>query len=264
VMQLDLGMLESVKEFTRQFREKHGRLDLLINNAGVMWLSYVKTRDGFESHFQVNHLGHFLLTSELIDLMPDTPDSRVVTLSSVAHKMGLGRLRFEDLQWDKGYSRSKAYSQSKLANLMFAIELDRRLKSAGRNIRSVAAHPGYTETDLQRHSSPFGGWLMSKILAPFLAHPMADGAMPTLMAAYWSGAKGGDYFGPRDAWELKGAPGYAVKSDYAQNADAGRQLWEESEKLLGIRFKVDDPPLAIAGGGTQKAAGFLDKWCPFF
>ena len=254
VIQLDLGMLESVREFTRRYRGGYSRLDLLINNAGVMWLPYVKTSDGFETHFQVNHLGHFLLTAELLDMMPDTPDSRIVALSSNAHKHGPGRLRFEDLQWDRKYSRTAAYSQSKLANLMFAIELDRRLKAAGRRIKSVAAHPGASETDLARTLTPFQTWMIRHTAAPFLVHSVKDATLPTLMAALWQGAEGGDYFGPQGTWEMKGKPGYAGKSEYAQDEDAARRLWEVSEELLGIRFRVGDTPLAVAGGGTKKAA----------
>jgi NAD(P)-dependent dehydrogenase (short-subunit alcohol dehydrogenase family) len=175
VMELDLSDLESVQRFTDAFRARHSRLDLLINNAGIMVPPYGKTAQGFETQFGVNHLGHFALTGSLLDLVVQTPGSRIVTVSSVAHQ--LGAIHFSDLNWEKGYKAQAAYGQSKLANLLFTYELQRRLAAAGKDTLAVAAHPGWTETNLQEHAKAV------KFMNRFLGQEPLMGALPTLYAA---------------------------------------------------------------------------------
>ncbi|NJN74040.1 MAG: SDR family oxidoreductase [Limnothrix sp. RL_2_0] len=236
VMQLDLASLSSVREFSAQYREKYAHLDLLINNAGIMFPPYSKTEDGFESQIGVNHLGHFLLTALLIDLMPDNSDSRIVSLSSNAHKFG--KINFDDLQSEQKYSSTAAYGQSKLACLMFADELDRKLKASDKNILSVAAHPGVAQTELSRHMPGFMVTLIRWTIAPFITHPVDEAALPTLLAALGSEVKGGDYFGPQGTAEMTGKPGIAVKADHAKDTDVTAKLWQVSEELTGQKFVV--------------------------
>ncbi|MDJ0702399.1 MAG: oxidoreductase [Leptolyngbyaceae cyanobacterium MO_188.B28] len=231
IMLLDLGDFSSVRRFTENFKEKYTELNLLINNAGIMWPPYSKTVDGFESQMGVNYFGHFLLTVLLIDLMPDRTDSRVVTLSSGAHKLGKGKINFEDLNWEKRYSKIDAYAQSKLACLMFAEELNRKLRHAGKKILSISAHPGVSETELGRYLSKFEELIIRVTISPFLTHSVEQAALPTLMAALDPDVKGGEYFGPQGLLEMIGQPGRATQSKYSQNQQAAKQLWDISEKL---------------------------------
>ena len=236
VMQLDLGSLSSVREFAANYKEKYSQLDLLINNAGIMFPPYSKTEEGFESQIGVNHLGHFLLTALLIDLMPDNSDARIVSLSSNAHKFG--KINFDDLQSEQKYSSTAAYGQSKLACLMFADELNRKLKASGKNILSVAAHPGVAQTELARHMPGFLVTLIRWTIAPFITHPVDEAALPTLLAALGSEVKGGDYFGPQGKGEMTGEPGVAVKADHAKDTEVAAKLWQVSEELTGQKFAV--------------------------
>jgi NAD(P)-dependent dehydrogenase (short-subunit alcohol dehydrogenase family) len=233
---LDLGELASVDAFAGRFRASSGGagLDLLINNAGVMAPPRRETADGFELQLGTNHLGHFALTGHLIDLMQFRPDARVVTLSSNAHKMG--RIDFDDPQHVRSYRRWGAYSQSKLANLMFALELDRRLRAAGSSVKSLAAHPGYAATNLQFAAPP----LIDRVLMRFgnllLAQSAEAGALPVLYAATFPGLEGGSYIGPDGPGEFHGHPHLATPVARARDERAAARLWALSEELTGVRF----------------------------
>ncbi len=235
ILQIDLSSLRSVRAFAENFQSKYDRLDLLINNAGVMMPPYTKTEDGFELQFGANHLGHFLLTGLLLDILTGTPGSRVVSLSSLAHKNG--KINFDDLQSEKNYSKSRAYGQSKLACLMFAFEMERRLEKAGiTQTISVATHPGVAITELARHFLKWAMAIAKVIIAPFMTHSPAYGAKPTLMAALADHVKGGEYFGPKGHNEMKGRPGKAMSTSLANNTEVARRLWEVSEELTGIKY----------------------------
>lgn len=238
-LDLDLADLDSVREAAHAARERHPRLDLLINNAGVMWLRPGRTADGFETHFGTNHLGHFAFTGLLLDTLLETPGARVVTLSSIGHL--IGRIYFDDLWLERRrYGRQKAYSQSKLANLIFALDLQRRLHAAGAKVISVAAHPGVAGTNLATPAFEeagrlrFAKWIQK--LAPFVAGDPAKGARPTLYAATADDVKGGDYIGPGGFFELRGSPKKAFASRRARDPALAKRLWTLSEELTGIDY----------------------------
>ena len=229
VMKLDLADILSVRRFVEGFRKRYSRLDLLINNAGIMASPYGKTADGFELQFGTNHLGHFALTVLLIDMLKKVPGSRVVTVSSGAHSFGM--LDFDDLNWEKRrYNKWQAYGDSKLANLYFTSELQRRLDDKGINMLAVAAHPGWAATELQRHL----GWLV--LLNSFFAQPPAMGALPVLYAATAPDVHGGEYFGPDGIGEVRGYPVKVQPNKRSRNMAVARKLWEDSEKMTGIRW----------------------------
>jgi len=229
VMELDLANLESVKNFTDQFMLKYSRVDLLINNAGVMVPPYSKTADGFELQFGTNHLGHFALTGLLIDLIKDTKDSRIVTVSSGAHQYG--KLDFHDLNWEKRkYKAWRAYGDSKIANLYFTYQLERKLKEKGNGTLAAASHPGWTATELQRHSG------IASFLNRFFAQDIDMGALPTLYAAVGPDVKSGDYFGPSGFKEMKGYPKKVESNERSHDKDTAQRLWEVSEELTGVKF----------------------------
>ena len=236
VMLVDLSDMSSVRHFANAFRASFNQIDLLINNAGIMWVPYSESVDGFESHMAANHFGHFLLTALLLDLMPDTPDSRVVNVSSIAHFGGKGRIMFEDIHLKQNYNKFDAYAQSKLANLLFTLELDRRLKAAGRKMLSVAAHPGMSETELVRTMKKWQVALIRYTIGPFLSHPPVEAARSTVMAALEDGLSGGEYFGPQGIREMSGPPGPAKIHDCAKDAEAAARLWDLSEELVGQKF----------------------------
>jgi NAD(P)-dependent dehydrogenase (short-subunit alcohol dehydrogenase family) len=225
VAELDLGSLDSVKAFTAGWS---GALDLLINNAGVMAPPRRETADGFELQFGTNHLGHFALTGGLLPHVAD----RVVTLSSGAHR--IGKITFDNLQREKGYFRWTAYGQSKLANLMFALELDRRLRAAGSPVKSLSAHPGYAATNLQSAAVPAADRLMMVFTNKVLAQSADMGALPTLYAATEPSAEGGQFIGPDSFFEQRGHPEVVKPSGAARDADVARRLWEVSETLTGV------------------------------
>lgn len=234
VMELDLSKLESVRQFAEAYKTKIERLDVLINNAGVMMPPYTETEDGFELQFMTNYLGHFLLTGMLLPLILKTPDARVVSLSSIAHKSG--KINFDDLQSKKSYSASEAYGQSKLACLMFAYELQRRLERNGyHHTLSTAAHPGIATTELARHMPTFLYSILRFTIAPFITHSPAKGAQPTLLAAVGN-AQGGDYFGPTGFQEFKGKPGKVDSTPLSKDEDIAKRLWEVSEELVGLEY----------------------------
>ncbi len=232
IIELDLSRLSSVRAFVDTYRQQFSRLDLLINNAGIMIPPYTKTEDGFESQMGVNHLGHFLLTALLLDLMPDTAEARVVALSSNAHKMGT--INFDDLQSERKYSRFGAYAQSKLACLMFANELSRKLVAADRKTLSVCAHPGGSDTELSRHMSTTTVKFLKMTGLALITHSPANAALPTLYAALAPDVSGGDYFGPKGFLEMSGKPGKVSQSTSALNWDVAQQLWDASEDLTGV------------------------------
>lgn len=237
--QLDLANLGSIRTFAERIRTGHDHIDLLVNNAGVMAAPYQRTADGFELQFGTNHLGHFALTGLLLPLLHDGSDARVVVVASNAHKRG--RLRFDDLQGERRYSRWGAYAQSKLANLLFAFELDRRLRAAGRRLISVAAHPGYSATNLQLSGPPpYERPVMS--LGNFLFAQAAEmGALPILYAATAPELAGGSYVGPDGVGEMRGHPVLVHATKRAQDQDDARRLWEVSERLTGVTYDFKAP-----------------------
>lgn len=234
-IKLDLNSLKSVREFAKAYAEKHDKLDLLINNAGLMIPPLMRTEEGFESQFGVNHLGHFLLTNLLFPIINKTENVRIVSLSSIAHKSG--RIHFDDPNWEKSYSKIDAYNQSKVACLMFAYELQRRLNDSGSNVISVAAHPGVSDTELGRYI-PKVLYYVFKPITPLFTHPPKQAAQPTLMAALDENVVGGDYYGPTGFNEMKGEPGKAPSTGYSKKRDEAAKLWELSEKLTAQDFNV--------------------------
>ena len=230
VMALDLSDLDSVRAFADAFRAKYPRLDLLINNAGIMVPPYGKTAQGFETQFGVNHLGHFALTGALLGLLTSTPGSRIVTVSSIAHLMG--KIDFSDLNWEKGYKAQAAYGQSKLANLLFTYELQRRLAAAGKDTLAVAAHPGWTETNLQVHSPP------ARFMNRFFAQEPLMGALPTLYAATQPDVNGAEYYGPSGFMELNGPPKRVKSNKRSHDKNVAERLWNVSEDLTGVRVQI--------------------------
>jgi NAD(P)-dependent dehydrogenase (short-subunit alcohol dehydrogenase family) len=235
VVRLDLASLDSVRAAAGQIRASHSGLDLLINNAGLMMPPRGTTADGFELQFGTNHLGHFALTGLLLDLMLPVPGSRVVTVSSNGHRAG--RINFADLQSERRYGRMTAYAQSKLANLMFTYELERRLEAAEAATIALAAHPGSAGTELVRHVPGVlqtvydraGGWFKQSA---------AMGALPTLRAATDPAARGGEYYGPSGLAQLTGYPVRVSSNSRSHDEGAQRRLWAESERLTGVTFPV--------------------------
>ena len=234
VMVVDLGDFHSVRRFAEAFRARYDHLDVLINNAGILLYSSKRNGDDIELQFATNHLGHFLLTALLFDMMPDDPASRIIALSSVAHKNA--RIHFDDLSCSG--DGLTAYGQSKLACLMFADELNRRLKAAGRNITALAVHPGGSGSGLFDDMSRVQYYIL-KTLSPFFTHSNASAAKPTLKAALDAGVGGGDYYGPIGMMEMRGPVGRAKRSDYSNDQTAAARLWSLSEELTGQTFAFD-------------------------
>jgi len=228
VTDLDLGSLASVTAFSESFVKKNQRLDILVNNAGVMMPPYGTTVDGFELQFGTNHLGHYALTGLLLPLLIKTKRSRVVNVSSYAHKAG--KINFDDLDSKQNYNKMAAYGQSKLANLLFTYELQRRFENAGSDSLATAAHPGWTQTNLQRHS---GG---ARFLNPVFWQKPPMLALPTLRAATGTDASGGDYYGPRGFMEMQGTPVKVKSNGLSHDIDTARRLWDVSEELTGVVF----------------------------
>jgi len=238
VHQLDLGSLDSVRHFADEFSDQ--RVDLLVNNAGVMMTPQRTTSDGFELQLGTNHLGHFALSGLLLNALQRSDSARIVTLSSNEHKGG--RIDFDDLQQERAYSPRGSYQRSKLANAVFAIELDRRLRAARSPAVSVFAHPGYSATNLQS-SGPTG--LAKGVMAitnRVLAQRPERGALPTLYAATAPGVEGGDYYGPDGMAEMRGFPKKVEAIPDAYDPEIGSRLWRASEELTGVRY-----PLPAAG-----------------
>ncbi|RDH77351.1 SDR family NAD(P)-dependent oxidoreductase [Mycolicibacterium moriokaense] len=234
LQELDLSSLDSVRRAADALRAAHPRIDLLINNAGVMYVpTRETTKDGFEMQFGTNHLGHFALTGLLLDNMLAVDGSRVVTVSSVGHRI-LARIHFDDPQLARKYNRVEAYGQSKLANLMFTYDLQRRLARAGAPTIALAAHPGFSDTELMRYLPDFIPAFMWKIAT----QPADKGALPTLRAATDPDARGGQYYGPDGIGEVKGSPKVVGSSAQSRNEDIQERLWAMSEELTGVKFSV--------------------------
>lgn len=235
VVQLDLASLQSVRECAQELRRQLARLDLLINNAGVMVPPYSLTQDGFELQIGTNHLGHFALTGHLISLLRTTRNARIVTVSSGVHHFGT--MNFEDLHSQRSYQPGRAYAQSKLANLLFTYELQRRLQAAGSETLAVAAHPGWARTELQRHvkGNLLVGWFF-KIAQRFLSQDARGGALPTLRAASDPRVSPGDFFGPDGFLQSKGAPVRVNSSTSSRNRAWQQRLWQISEELTGVSY----------------------------
>lgn len=238
VQRLDLGSLESVAAAATELRASTPRIDLLVNNAGVMYPPKQNTADGFELQFGTNHLGHFAWTAQVLDLLLDVPGSRVVTVASLAHRIRAS-IHFDDLQWERSYERVAAYGQSKLANLLFHYELQRRLEAratGGRGTVAIAAHPGIADTELVRNLPKF--LQAAQVAAPLFSHDAANGALSQLRAATDPGALGGQYYGPDGLGERRGAPKVVSSSHQSYDLDLQRQLWSVSEELTGVAFPV--------------------------
>ena len=230
LMLLDLADLASVKEFADSFRKEYSKLDVLVNNAGVMMPPYGKTKDGFELQIGTNHLGHFALTGHLIEILRKTPNSRVVNVSSIAHTRG--NIDFTDLNWEnRKYNAMSAYGDSKIANLYFSYELRDRLNSNGNPI-ITEAHPGWTATELQRHSGLFS------FLNNFLAMPIEQGTLPTLRAATDQRVASGDYFGPDKFKEWRGYPIKVQSNKLSHDKEIAKKLWNVSEDLTGVKYSL--------------------------
>lgn len=236
--ELDLASLASISVFGKKMQETHDRIDLLINNAAVMTPpNRLATVDGFELQFGTNYLGHFALTARLLPLLHKGTEPRVVTVSSIAARNG--SIDFDDLQAEFDYKPMQAYSQSKLACLMFAFELHRRSEEAGWGIQSIAAHPGVSRTDLLPNGA--GAWSapgLARRFLWFMFQPAAQGALPTLFAATSSNALAGTYYGPDKLSETRGYPTIAAVPKQARNIDVAKRLWSESEKLSRVAFSL--------------------------
>ena len=240
VWQLDLASLESVRQFAEKFTASGMRLDLLINNAGLMAIPYARTANGFEMQFGVNHLGHFALAARLWPVLSGTGGSRLVQVASLAHRFG--NMRFDDIHWERGYKKWKAYGMSKLANLLFIRELASRIGKNGGDVTVAAAHPGWASTELQAKGSRMKGNQLGavsmELINSLLAQSGEKGALPSLYAATADGVDQGEYFGP-DGWmKLHGWPGQESPSKKLVNDEVAGRLWELSESLTGLEFPV--------------------------
>ncbi|MGV3612293.1 MAG: SDR family oxidoreductase [Fluviicola sp.] len=234
---IDLADLSSIKAFAERMRSSGQPIDLLINNAGVMTPpKRLVTADGFELQFGTNHIGHFALTAQLLPLLLKSPDARVVTVSSVANRAG--QINFDDLQSESSYAPMKAYGQAKLANLMFALELQRQSEKHGWGITSLASHPGVSRTNLLITGA--GRWSFAGVMRtffPFLFQPPAQGALPTLYAATSPDASGGSYYGPNKMGETRGFPAIAKIPEQAKDLAVSLKLWEITQKLAAVEFE---------------------------
>jgi NAD(P)-dependent dehydrogenase (short-subunit alcohol dehydrogenase family) len=239
-MALDLARLSSVREFAESFLSAHGELHVLLNNAGVMAIPYRKTADGFEMQLGTNHLGHFALTGLLLEPLLATPGARVVNVSSNAHRFG--KIRFDDLQLERSYGKWRAYGQSKLANLLFTYELQRRLAAKKADVISVGCHPGYAATNLQFVGPRMEGSSLlergAKLLNDLLSQSAAMGALPLLYAAAAPGVRGGDCIAPDGFAERRGYPKKTRSNARSRDAAVAARLWEASETLTGVHYEA--------------------------
>ena len=236
VMNLDLADLESVRKFAEEYTTRFDRLDVLINNAGVMIPPYKMTKDGFELQFGTNHLGHFALTGHLLPVVMNTPLSRIVTISSIAARRA--KIHFDNLDGSKGYNPMTFYRQSKLANLLFAMELQNRLEVAGSTTISVACHPGISVTNLLSRGTGRETGRVMKALMGIVAQPASMGALPTLYAATHPDLRGGEFIGPDGPGNTKGYPVLTNDAARLYKPDLAAKLWEVSEALTGVRYTI--------------------------
>ena len=237
-LRLELANLASVRKFAEAFKKSYRKLDVLVNNAGIMWAPYRKTDDGFESQFGINHLGHFALIGLLFDTLTKTPGARVVNVSSVAHRFAA--MDFDNLMFrnGNGYSRNIAYSNSKLANLLFTYELNSRFEINNIDAIAVAAHPGTSNTNLTHHVEDQIWYRLLHPLAQIFAQSSAMGALPIIRAAVDENVRGGEYYGPDGFMESRGYPVLVRASEASRNQANARRLWEISEELTGVHYPV--------------------------
>ena len=229
LMKVDTSSLKEVKIFADQFHQHYNKLHLLINNAGIMMSPYKVTEDGFENQLATNYIGHFALTGLLLPTLISTVGSRIVTLSSLSYKWS--KIVFDDLHFNKSYSKTKAYGQSKRACLMFAFELQRRLSAAGYNTVSIAAHPGLSKTNLDQYYPA-----LIKPLGILFLQPAAKGALPILYAALDKNLKGGEFIGPDGFEQMRGYPTKVEADEYSNNKVIAERLWSKSEKITNVFY----------------------------
>lgn len=235
---LDVADLASVRSFAEGILHDFNSLDLLINNAGVMIPPFTKTKDGFEMQFGSNHLGHFALTALLLPLLEQTPDSRIITIGSLAHNRG--SIDFDNLDGSRGYKAKQFYNQSKLANMLFALELDRRLKQHGSKTISVVCHPGVSGTNIFKLGKRDAPLFLRNLANKYYLQPPAIGALATVYAATAPDLKGGEYIGPDGPGRRKGYPALETPHSSALDEEVAKRLWEVSEELTGITFNFSD------------------------
>ena len=232
LIKLDLSDLDSVETCVQQLREANKPIDVLINNAGVMLLNkHTTSAQGYEIQWATNHLGHFAFTAGILPLLEQADQPRIVTLSSLVAKMKAADIYYQDLNFEKKYDKMAAYAQSKLANVMFASELYQRLQRSGSKVVSVAAHPGYTATNLQQHMG-----LMGVVMNALMAQKVEMGVLPTLRAATDPALRGGEYIGPMKMANYRGHPGENTLPAAAEDGVQRKKLWQETEKILGLSF----------------------------
>jgi NAD(P)-dependent dehydrogenase (short-subunit alcohol dehydrogenase family) len=236
LQQLDLTSLDDIRKAAEELRAAHERIDLLINNAGVMYTDKATTKDGFELQFGTNHLGHFAFTGLLLDRLLPVQGSRVVTVSSVGHRI-IAKIHFDDLQWERSYNRVAAYGQAKLANLMFTYELQRRLAAKGAPTVALAAHPGGSDTELTRNIPRLLKPVVDVVWSTF-SQSAEMGALPTVRAATDPSAQGGQYYGPDGLGEQRGYPQVVKSSKQSHDEAIQRRLWTVSEELTGVTYPV--------------------------
>jgi NAD(P)-dependent dehydrogenase (short-subunit alcohol dehydrogenase family) len=256
ILQLDLASLASVRRFADVFEAKYERLEVLVNNAGILMVPYSRTEDGFERHFGTNHLGHFALTGLLIDLLLGTAGSRVVNVSSVGHRFD--RMDFDNLMYEDGndYSPMRAYGRSKLANLLFTYELQRRYEAIGANAVAVAAHPGSAHTNLSSYLKDRWFYKAFGFLEPVIIQSAAMGALPIIRAATDPNVKGGQYYGPGGFLEQRGYPVIVQSNDASHDEQAARRLWQVSEQLTSVYYtQLDEASTSPLGHGCRQGFG---------
>ena len=238
-LHLNLANKESIKEFAKNYNEKYDKIDILLNNAGVMTTPYMLTDDGIEFQQGINHFGHFYLTSLLLKTIVNTPNSRIVNVSSIAHRYG--KMDFSNLLYEKpkSYNKSRAYGRSKLENLLFTYELGRRIKEKDYDLKVLVAHPGVASTNLGRHIKQQKAWNgLIKVFQKLFSHTAKDGALSLVRACLDENALSGDFYGPNRIAGVKGMPHKAKSNKLSHNRDLQSKLWIYSEELIGIRFDV--------------------------
>lgn len=238
-MKVDTSSLDEVKKFADQFQKKYQKLHLLVNNAGTMMSPYKITGDGFENQFATNYIGHFALTGLLLPILTSSNDSRIISLSSLSYKWS--EILFDDFQFEKGYSKTKAYGQSKRACLMFAFELQKRLSAAGFESISVAAHPGLSKTNLDQYYPA-----LIRPLGNLFLQPATKGALPILYAALDKNLKGGEFIGPDGFQQMRGFPKIVDADEYSNNKEVAKRLWSETEKMTNVFFLTNDNNISEA------------------